>query len=283
MLISAGVARHDKGVTIHREADFKYWTCAYLRKGEIDLVTEHQRLLIGSPSFCLIPANLEYEFVVTKADEHAWFLFAPDTHVNGTVSKLGEISFVNFNPKNAMHSEIEKCVEDALSWWHASPPHIPLADNSLQRALLLVAEEIKSKKAQGIDRRIAAALEFISDNLSGNLEVSVIAKAVNISTSRFASLFKQQVNTTPARFVEAKRMDVAANLLLGTKKRVNEIAELVGYSNAFHFSRRFHSTSGQSPRDFRRKPERNRFEIVPKQPSFKIDSNWTIADHDIKD
>jgi transcriptional regulator GlxA family with amidase domain len=47
------------------------------------------------------------------------------------------------------------------------------------------------------------------------------------------------------------RLDRAAQLLTRTDLAVQEVADLVGFEDAFHFSRLFRAEFGHAPREFR--------------------------------
>ena len=55
----------------------------------------------------------------------------------------------------------------------------------------------------------------------------------------------------PTELVQEKRLSQAAWLLRNTDKRVDEIANSVGYENISYFHRIFADRFGQSPRKFR--------------------------------
>jgi AraC-like DNA-binding protein len=45
-------------------------------------------------------------------------------------------------------------------------------------------------------------------------------------------------------------MEEAKNLMTNSEHSLSEIAEMLGYSSIFYFSRVFHQTTQTSPRDF---------------------------------
>ena len=63
--------------------------------------------------------------------------------------------------------------------------------------------------------------------------------------------FKEEVGLTPVQFLEQQRMARARQLLELTGHGVAEIAAMVGYENAFYFTRRFTRATGKSPRAYR--------------------------------
>jgi two-component system response regulator YesN len=64
-------------------------------------------------------------------------------------------------------------------------------------------------------------------------------------------LFKQIHNTTVTDYIIKKRMELAKQLLLTTKDKIQDIAEQTGYTSAHSFSRVFRGYAGVSPMEYR--------------------------------
>lgn len=79
-----------------------------------------------------------------------------------------------------------------------------------------------------------------------------LADLVDLSQSRFLTVFHELTGSSPTRFIEYKRYLKACEMLLTTSQSVAEIATTLRYADAFHFSRRFKQNAGMSPRAFRR-------------------------------
>ena len=73
-----------------------------------------------------------------------------------------------------------------------------------------------------------------------------------VSRSSLAVLVKETLGCTPMEVLRLLRLDRAVQLLTRTDLAVQEIAALVGFPDAFHFSRCFQREFGQPPRTFRR-------------------------------
>jgi AraC-like DNA-binding protein len=100
-----------------------------------------------------------------------------------------------------------------------------------------------------MDARIAWTLAHMARQLSDPLSVAALAARVNLSPSRFASLFRREVGTSPARYLHASRMLCARTLLERTFLTVKEVMAQVGCNDASHFSRDFRRFHGIGPRE----------------------------------
>ena len=100
---------------------------------------------------------------------------------------------------------------------------------------------------------IREAIAYIESNYQRDVTVEEIADALRLNRSYFGKIFKLSTGKSPQRFLMNYRMIKAAEMLVMTKRPVNEIGASVGYENPMHFSRAFKTIYGISPRDWRRK------------------------------
>ncbi|HEY0619540.1 MAG TPA: helix-turn-helix domain-containing protein [Kribbella sp.] len=126
-----------------------------------------------------------------------------------------------------------------------------LSLNALEAALLWC--DTQNPSAAQIDDRLLRAIELVDRDLTADLEVSRLARASNLSTSRFAHLFRTQLGVTPQQFVERRRLDAACRLLELTTRPVAAVAAQVGFTNPLYFSTRFRRHTGHTPTQYRRR------------------------------
>lgn len=80
--------------------------------------------------------------------------------------------------------------------------------------------------------------------------VTALASHASISTRQLTRLFHAQLNTTPARYVEMVRIDIAKSAL-DAGHSVGESARLAGFRSAETFRRVFVNNLGLSPKAYR--------------------------------
>jgi transcriptional regulator GlxA family with amidase domain len=79
--------------------------------------------------------------------------------------------------------------------------------------------------------RFAQLDRWIAENLTQDLRVERLAERAGMSARNFARRYAQARNTTPARAVEAIRVDAARRALEETDERMGEIARRCGFSD----------------------------------------------------
>lgn len=101
------------------------------------------------------------------------------------------------------------------------------------------------------DPRITWAMAEMGRRMADGITVADLARAVNLSQSRFAHLFHQQIGAAPGRYLRQRRLERARLLLESTFLSVKEVMAAVGFNDPSHFSRDFKSAFGASPRAWR--------------------------------
>lgn len=111
---------------------------------------------------------------------------------------------------------------------------------------------IQDKSSNALfSNKIAPAIEHMTSHYaSSELSNKDYAAMCFLSESRFSHIFKEVIGSTPQKFMESKRIEAAKELLLTSNLRISEIAGLVGYEDAYYFSRIFKKNVGLSPREF---------------------------------
>jgi transcriptional regulator GlxA family with amidase domain len=102
-----------------------------------------------------------------------------------------------------------------------------------------------------------------------NHAVPALAQRLSMSTRNFSRAFRREVGVTPARWVEAARIEAARRLLEESRLGVKEIASRCGLGSAESLRRAFLRVVGVSPSDYRERfaaPPR-RTTNVRKRPS----------------
>lgn len=107
------------------------------------------------------------------------------------------------------------------------------------------------------DPKIGAALNHIHSQPESRLTVSLLARDVGMSTSRFAARFRQTLGISPMNYVTSWRMNIASRLLTETRLNTETIARKVGYDSPPAFSRAFAKHYNTPPARWRRRHAEN--------------------------
>lgn len=101
--------------------------------------------------------------------------------------------------------------------------------------------------------QLRRALELLSANLAGDVSLSSVAAACNLSLSHFTRAFRRSTGVPPHRWLLARRVEVARVMLHDTDQPLAEIAGACGFADQSHFTRVFRQHVGVSPGAWRRR------------------------------
>jgi AraC family transcriptional regulator len=96
------------------------------------------------------------------------------------------------------------------------------------------------------------AKELLTNNISGDVPLSVLARECGLSLASFSKAFRKSVGLPPHKWVIRQRIDLAKRLLRDDPMSLAEIALACGFSDQSHFTRFFTATVGVSPGFWRR-------------------------------
>lgn len=102
-------------------------------------------------------------------------------------------------------------------------------------------------QAQAQARCVQRARQLIMDRCDRPLDMASIAREVGMGYSHFRQSFQRTCGLGAREFHGQVRMRRACDLLANTELSAKEIAEMLGYSSAFHFSNAFKRSRGEAP------------------------------------
>ena len=101
---------------------------------------------------------------------------------------------------------------------------------------------------------IQPAVNYVELNYSDpQLNNTRLADAAGISEVYLRKLFSNLFGITPAKYVTDVRIEKAKSLLISGFMSVSEVAEAVGFSNIYHFSKTFKRITGYTPTEYTKK------------------------------
>jgi AraC-like DNA-binding protein len=98
---------------------------------------------------------------------------------------------------------------------------------------------------------IENTLSYLEANVSAKLTLEEMAEHADLSISHFAATFKQQMGFSPIGYFIQLKMQYACSQLTFSNKTIQQIANEVGYTDPYYFSRLFKKVIGLSPQHYR--------------------------------
>ncbi|PCJ56549.1 MAG: hypothetical protein COA79_18495 [Planctomycetota bacterium] len=160
----------------------------------------------------------------------------------------------NVNESKRFHQildyfEKSKVKEDSLA---KGTTDLKMSFALLEQLLALGIEVNNWELLQSKLERFLPLIKWLDQNLREKIDVDDIAMHMNLSVSRVFKLFKDTVGCTPMNYLKKIRMMEAQRLVISTDKSMEEISQLVGFNNPFHFSREFKNEYTLAPLSYRK-------------------------------
>ncbi|MDR1224831.1 MAG: AraC family transcriptional regulator [Tannerella sp.] len=104
-----------------------------------------------------------------------------------------------------------------------------------------------------IEERILKSLHYIHKNIDGPIDINHLAELCYLTKDHFIRLFKKEMNCTPGRYINQKKIETAQLRILIDHASIKDIAYGLGYDNIPYFSRLFTKIAGENPRRYKKK------------------------------
>jgi AraC-like DNA-binding protein len=93
---------------------------------------------------------------------------------------------------------------------------------------------------------------YLDEHLPDSISLGELAAIASLSVSHFAREFKRSLGFAPYHYIQQRRLQIAATVVVKTVRPLADIALEMGFADQSHFSRSFTRAFGTTPRDFRR-------------------------------
>jgi two-component system response regulator YesN len=143
-------------------------------------------------------------------------------------------------------------LEDLLNWQTKYRNQDQLRDVFLH-FIEEAAEYIADKRGAKGEGNIEKVKKYIDGHYRENIYLKGIASDFHMNSVYLGQLFRKNYGVYFNEYLLSLRIEEAKRLLRQTKKRMYEIAEMVGFHNADYFATQFEKLENMTPTDYRNK------------------------------
>lgn len=232
------------------------WQLIYIAAGKGHFIIDHKDIIVPAGNMILFrPKEEQHYYYLGEDRTQVWFV-----HFTGRdVRKILQSYDIPMN-KNILCTGLSREYEDffrkmrdelvACRWGYEE------ILTYLFRELLMTMhrrmEEDLPRFSGFTSQEIDFAKEYFLEHYNEEIIIEDYARSRHVSTSWFNKSFKTAVGTTPMNYILSIRIRNAQILLETTDYNISSIASMVGYENAFYFSRLFKKHKGLSPAEYRK-------------------------------
>ena len=164
------------------------------------------------------------------------------------------------NPADPIRS-LENQINDRSSWlllWIEHFATLKSKSKQIQAMTSLVQflSEIvlgEGNEPKPVDDWLARAKGLLSYDLKGDIDLEQVSKELDSSYEAFRKRFQAHAGMAPMRYRNERKIESAKQMIRYSSQVSNrEVADALGFSDEFHFSKRFRQIAGMTPNDFRK-------------------------------
>lgn len=245
---------HSSELKSRRDSHHRFVLILNLRtKGTVLLNEQLVRLEPGEAVF-VFPYQF-HGYSDFSAADISWLFLTFEKSPSAELEKIRSLKF-------SLTPEILRTVWCMLEIFLEKGPQ-RMIDNRLSLWASLLLEEVLrmpvvknqkvAKDSSLINRKFLEKFNRIAGSTEKGLpRISVLARKMGLSPSRFRAAFKQRVGMTCKKYLERKHLFRAAALIHYSEMNFSEIADECGYPSLYTFSRSFKKVFGRRPREYRK-------------------------------
>jgi len=210
----------------------------YLSHGEIRYRREGENVRFRAGALWTIPTGTRRSWTTPPGCALSWVEFS-------VLPGMGTLPLASaaFLPESA--AAMERLIDTAPE----KPPFF--AEMELKHLLARLFREGQwhgaGREAAESDHSLGPVIAFMRDHLHEPDLLGRLPTAVGMSPHRLRVRFRNALQTSPGRYLEALRMQQGRFLLLTTPLSIKEIATQVGFEDPLYFSRRYRRHWNQPP------------------------------------
>lgn len=126
-----------------------------------------------------------------------------------------------------------------------------------------VAEEQKTERSGYKNLLVGEVKDYIFRHFHDSIQITDIAKHLNVNPDYLSHLFKKQENITIKRYILKEKIRRSRNLLQYSDYSIQEISFYLGFSSQSHFCKVFQEMTGETPGRYRKQfVHRTKWKIV---------------------
>ncbi|MBZ2160560.1 AraC family transcriptional regulator [Alteromonas stellipolaris] len=269
-------------------------TIFYSLTGSGKILTPSGEYALPASSVIILPAHQSFEVQIAHFDESSATPDAINSMQGKANAVLDEASEVQNKINGEKALQLERAprpgqkpwdiiwlnLSDCPRWQHFFDVEHPVQHNielsGLHHAMELLYLETNSQHRQAVipiiqqylqhiatpvksthQVRLSALFAAVEKQLQFNWDIDALVDKVHYSAPHLHRLCLAQFGRSPMQHVIYLRMLRAKNLLISTQWPIAYIANYVGYSNVFTFSKRFKKSQGMPPSEFRQRQSLN--------------------------
>ncbi|WP_053377101.1 ABC transporter substrate-binding protein [Paenibacillus sp. FJAT-27812] len=245
---------HSAGSVLAEQITSGYMLLIF-KSGSGRLFTDNHSSLFSSYSSFLLPPKTAYQF--ESLDDNTLEYHTISFHVfcleKGKPAPYGKPLFPN-NPMLRVYPLAQWI--DLLGQLHAGNTNFDNIEAFRQQLHFqkligfLLEHNLQTDHKAGSTQTVEQTIQYMQNHFQDNITVKQLVQMADVPSWQFTSIFKELTGKKPLDYLTELRINRSKEWLIHTDSPLRDIAERVGFTDEYYFSRRFRLMTGFSPRQY---------------------------------
>ncbi|MFP4979163.1 AraC family transcriptional regulator [Paenibacillus sp. CN-4] len=232
-----------------------YFYLIFVLEGQGEYIYKQKKYVLRkSDMFCLFP-HVVHEYHIDKDTPlHKMWVALEGPQAVQLLERVGIKSCTPHVP-NASNEGVLNLLRSLFEFGN----HSDKRDFDLCRLIILhkIFEELSRNTPDALRNAVCSdywlqqAKEYIERHYTDRLTIEQIADYVHVNRAYFSRKFNQAFGISPAKYLLQLKIEESKQLLVNTGYNLSIIAQSIGYTDMFTFSKVFKKATGVSPREYR--------------------------------
>lgn len=260
-MIELTMLRHaypEPSICINRKNGHKDYTLLHFLKS-VQILYDGNMITTEPHAVIIFRPGTRQYFTSKLPIVHDWIHFRGD--VEGMIkTEIMELDKLYYPSRTEFITELTKELE--TEFYSERQGRERMIELKFEELLLKLERAVSGDTEPKFDIETTEKFRYLRGKMFASLQekwsVERMADEVGFSKSRFNSIYKSIYGITPTADLIEARLNSAKNMLLFGTKKIEEIADRLGYGNTTHFIRQFKKETGVSPGEYRKKNHENK-------------------------
>lgn len=222
-------------------------TLFYTLSGQGKLLTHEQTYALTPNTLAILPAKQAFSVSIAAPHWDIFWINLANTKRWEHIASNKALVLEN-QQLDALHLTMELLFVEGNTDLHNGL--VPILSHYLHNTLS--GQERPKTPVIDTNERLHSLFKEVEKRLQYQWSIEAMCEHVHYSPPHLHRLSQRAYGRSPIQQLIHLRIERSQNLLLNTQWPISHIANYVGYSNIFNFSKRFKKSVGVSPSDFRR-------------------------------
>lgn len=245
---------------VHRPLGANEWVMIFFTSGEGTVESQTQKWPMSRGSIIIMPPDVEHTYFASE--KYPWDIFW--VHFSGKL--VHEYLSIPAKAKNTFRYSKEISEDDinylmSLFWQMIQALTSGFSfeavfyDSQILGTLLAymnMHSKLPGEKKNMGNEHLTKAIQYIYDHLDQRITLRKLTNYLGVSVSYLSRIFKKNLDMGVNEFITSVKIKQASHYLQNTNLSVQQIAQGLGYSDPYYFSRAFKKVYKISPVNFRK-------------------------------